>query len=79
MLSNQDFQAWCVRLAIPAETYALIQHIRTSPPSRRVRSGVSSVSVRYPSLKMGIVIQAESHRESSQTKTAKAQDAASAW
>lgn len=40
----------------------VIQNIRSSQPDRRVRSAGGNVSVRYPSRKMGGVIQAESHR-----------------
>ena len=38
-----------------------IQQIRSSPPSRRVQSRVGNVSGRYPSQKMGVTIQFESH------------------
>ncbi len=38
-----------------------IQQIRSSQPSRRVQSRVGNVSGRYPSQKMGVTIQFESH------------------
>lgn len=44
------------------ETIQLIQHIRTSPPSRLVEDGRSNVTGRYPSQKMGQTIQFESHK-----------------
>ena len=40
----------------------MINHIRSSGPSRRVGGGRSNVSGRYPSRKMGVTIQFESHR-----------------
>src|SRR3974390_3379474 len=40
----------------------MINHIRSSGPSRRVGGGRSNVSGRYPSRKMGATIQFESHR-----------------
>ena len=38
-----------------------IQRIRSSDPSRRVRSAKGNMSGGYPSLKMGVTIQFESH------------------
>ena len=52
----------CERLGLSAEARAVIETIRSSPPARRVRSAAGNVSVRYPSRKMGVTIQAESHR-----------------
>ena len=40
----------------------IIGTVRSSPPARRVRSAAGNVAMRYPSLKMGVTIQAESHR-----------------
>lgn len=62
MFSDEDCQRLCVRLGLSPEATALIAQIRASPPSRRVRSGAGNVCVRYPSRKMGVTIQAESHR-----------------
>lgn len=39
----------------------LIEKIRMSDPARRVGGGRSNVCVRYPSRKMGFIVQAESH------------------
>jgi putative transposase len=39
-----------------------VERIRTSPPSRGVQSGAGNVSGAYPSRKMGVAIQFESHK-----------------
>jgi len=49
-------------LNLSQEARQIITEIRSSPPVRRVRSAAGNVSVRYPSRKMGVTIQAESHR-----------------
>jgi len=60
-LAGDDFTHYCQALQLPEAASALIQHIRHAPPARRVRSRAGNVCVRYPSQKMGCVIQAESH------------------
>ncbi len=62
MLSHAELLELCQRLGLPLDAQAVIEAIRSSPPSRRVRSAAGNVSVRYPSRKMGVTIQAESHR-----------------
>ena len=62
MLSDYDLNSWCTSRAFSAEVQKMIQHIRNSPPSRRVSSGKKSVSGRYPCTKMGCAIQFESHK-----------------
>jgi len=62
MLSNGQLSQLCRDLGLSPEAQAIIEAIRSSPPSRRVRSVAGNVSVRYPSRKMGVTIQAESHR-----------------
>jgi putative transposase len=62
MFDDHAFDHWCLYLALPEETKKLIAHIRASPPARRVRSAAGNVSGRYPSMKMGVSIQFESHR-----------------
>ena len=62
MLGQDDLLAWFQRLSIPEPTCSMINHIRSSGPSRRVGGGRSNVSGRYPSRKMGVTIQFESHR-----------------
>lgn len=61
MLTATAFLALAQHLGFGAETRAIITAIRSSPPSRLVRSGAGNVPARYPSAKMGRVIQAESH------------------
>ncbi len=63
MLTNEEFHAWCLRNTLSPETEAYIQRIRTSQPVRKVRSGVSNITGRYPSVKMGRTIQFESFVE----------------
>src|SRR6266704_2480913 len=62
MLAAHELGRLCERLGLSAEARAVIETIRSTPPSRRVRSAAGNVSVRYPSRKMGVTIQAESHR-----------------
>ncbi|MDX2239265.1 MAG: Tn7 transposase TnsA N-terminal domain-containing protein [Leptolyngbyaceae cyanobacterium bins.302] len=62
MLTQNEFNDWCLRLEIPNEAKLLIDKIRSSNPSRRVGGGRKNVTGRYPSQKMGFTIQFESHR-----------------
>ncbi len=62
MLSTTEFNAWCCHIHLPQHTQNLIEKIRASDPSRRVGGGRKNVSGRYPSRKMGVTIQFESHR-----------------
>jgi transposase InsO family protein len=62
MLAPDDVLAWFQRLEIPEHTRTVVGHIRSSGPSRRVGGGTSNVTGRYPSRKMGVTIQFESHR-----------------
>lgn len=62
LLEQDDLLAWFQRLRISEPGRSMINHIRSSGPSRRVGGGRSNVSGRYPSRKMGFTIQFESHR-----------------
>ena len=62
MLTADGLLSWFQRLHTPEQTRTTIDHIRSSAPSRRVAGGRSNVSGRYPSKKMGVTIQFESHR-----------------
>lgn len=62
MLSNTEFNDWCEKLKLPSETVAVIESIRSSQPVRAVQSSRGNVTGRYPSRKMGVTIQFESHR-----------------
>lgn len=61
-LSGFDFDKYCIDNNISAVAKAEIQRIRLSDPSRNVKSTFRNVSGRYPSRKMGVTIQFESHR-----------------
>ena len=61
MLTQKDFQQWNLRLQWNQTTTKVIAEIRAAPPTRRVRSRGGNVSGRYPSRKMGLTIQFESH------------------
>ncbi|HME58135.1 MAG TPA: Mu transposase C-terminal domain-containing protein [Terracidiphilus sp.] len=62
MLSVQDFAAWAKRMGLTDEAVSVVAHVRCSQPARRVGGGHSNVTGRYPSRKMGVTIQFESHR-----------------
>ena len=62
MLSPQQFLAWSSRLGLSDETRLSIEQIRTGNPARRVGGRRHNVTGRYPSKKMGVTIQFESHR-----------------
>jgi len=62
MLNPSELKAWCCRLNLNEPAQKLIGHIRSSEPARRVGGGGSNVSGLYPSRKMGVTIQFESHR-----------------
>ena len=60
MLTDEEFSVWCRRNEIGPETKAFIERIRLSQPVRKVRSGISNICGRYPSVKMRRTIQFES-------------------
>lgn len=62
MMNESEFLAWCRRLDLSVQAKAAVARIRTSPPSRAVKSGAGNVSGAYPSRKMGVAIQFESHK-----------------
>jgi len=62
MLDAHQFDDWCRRLGLGPQAERVIRQIRSLPPARHVRSGRGNVSGRYPSRKMGVTIQFESHR-----------------
>ena len=61
MMTTDQFDFWCRGNAVAGDGKAYLQLVRSSPPSRRVASGRGNVPCRYPSEKMKLVIQAESH------------------
>jgi len=62
MLKEPDLHQLYQKFNLSKQAQQVIDEIRSSPPVRRVRSAAGNVSVRYPSRKMGVIIQAESHR-----------------
>ncbi len=62
MLNPEALGSWCKELGVLPHARALIDQIRRSDPTRHVGGGRSNVSGRYPSRKMGVTIQFESHR-----------------
>lgn len=62
MLNGDDLLLWFRRLVLPERAQLTINQIRSSGPSRRVGGGRNNVVGRYPSRKMGVTIQFESHR-----------------
>ena len=62
MLSNDEILQLYIQQNIPPSGRMVVDHIRTSDPARRVGGGTHNVVTRFASLKMGCVIQAESHK-----------------
>src|SRR5258708_1967517 len=60
MLSEMSFMAYCQTLNLSEAAQEKIRSIRLSEPVRHVQGRGSNVCARYPSRKMGRVIQAES-------------------
>jgi hypothetical protein len=61
MFNQSALVEYYQRQNISYEAQRIINHIRTSDPSRRTSSGMFNVACRYPSKKMKCTIQAESH------------------
>src|SRR6266851_3405431 len=61
MMTSTAFHQWCDQLALPPATRDLLADIRGSQPVRRVTSRANNMSGTYPSDKMGVTIQYESH------------------
>ena len=62
MLGSEELLAWFQRVRLPECGRPIVRQIRSSDPARRVGGGRRNVSGRYPSRKMEITIQFESHR-----------------
>ena len=62
MLTTAQFQQWCQRLHLSAETQEYLARLRAAPPVRRVVSRAQNVSGTYASRKMGGTVQFESHK-----------------
>lgn len=61
-MDDEQFQKWLQTYGYSAAAAGIIQRIRGSGPSRRVQGGLSNVTGRFPSRKMGFTIQFESHQ-----------------
>ena len=62
MLDDSEVLAWYARHGSSDRARSVINHIRCSPPARHVGGGKRNVAGRYPSRKMRVTIQFESHR-----------------
>jgi hypothetical protein len=62
MLDQPQLKEWARKLNLSEQAERVIEQIRFSAPARRVQSRRGNVSGRYPSRKMGVTIQFESHR-----------------
>lgn len=60
MLTSEEILAWYQRRELSLQAQEVVEKIRSSPPARRVGTGRRNVSIRFPSRKMGVTIQAES-------------------
>jgi len=60
-MTPAEFEQWCRVLRLAPATCELIASMRAAPPARRVTSRANNVSGAYPSRKMGMTIQFESH------------------
>lgn len=62
MLDEAELETYFMRHNLSATARQVVRKVRSSPPTRRVKSGHSNVACRFASRKMGMTIQAESHR-----------------
>ncbi len=62
MLDSQEIDKWGQSLSLSQAARTVIEQIRATGPSRRVQGGRRNVCGIYPSRKMGVTIQFESHR-----------------
>jgi putative transposase len=61
-VNDIEFSEWIKRKSISQEALNIIQIVRESEPSRKVGSNGKNVPGFYPSKKMGVTIQFESHK-----------------
>lgn len=62
MLNVEELKSYCDRHKLSPTARQVIDQVRSSDPTRRVKSGRDNVACRYASRKMGLTIQAESHQ-----------------
>ncbi len=61
-MKTEEFLKWSQNLGLSRKALNRIENIRSCPPSRRVQGRGKNVSGVYPSSKMGVTIQFESHK-----------------
>lgn len=62
MVDDKAFEEWLNGKGISSEAIKVIQNVRVSQPARKVKSNGKNVPGFYPSIKMGVTIQFESHK-----------------
>ncbi len=62
MLTENQLLTWFASVGASEEARSIIARVRSSDPARRVGGGKRNVAGRYPSRKMRVTIQFESHR-----------------
>jgi len=62
MFNSNEFEQWYNDLSLSQDAIEVITRIRENDPSRRVGGGRKNVVGAYPSKKMGLSIQFESHK-----------------
>lgn len=62
MFKSNEFEQWYNDLSLSQDAINVIKRIRENDPSRRVGGGRKNVVGAYPSKKMGVSIQFESHK-----------------
>ena len=62
MITTEEILRHCETLQLTLTGREYLKRVASSPPSRRARSLGTNVVSRFPSRKMGFVVQAESHR-----------------
>jgi putative transposase len=62
MLNEEKLAVFCDHHKLSPLARQIVNQVRNSPPTRRVKSGAHNVASRFASRKMGMTIQAESHK-----------------
>lgn len=62
MLTASELTAYLLRRRLSSAAQSVVSAVRSSAPSRRVGGGANNVACHYASRKMGVTIQAESHK-----------------
>jgi len=62
MFTSYEYEQWCKKLFLTDSAIEIINRVRESEPSCRVGGGRKNVVGAYPSKKMGVSIQFESHQ-----------------